>query len=145
MNEIYLPFVMFLSILFGYFLSKVASEELHEISVYLKYSYFITAALALGVASFINLQSSLLCLSAIHSVFLQWSRITGYFIIRLWNTAICCKGITGVFNHRVYQYNDNCKHQLRQKIHKKSICVSLFPYSCTYCLSDKIFMDDIVY
>jgi hypothetical protein len=46
---------MFLGIIFGYFVSKGAHEELEELSVYLKYSYIVTAALVFAVASYLNL------------------------------------------------------------------------------------------
>jgi len=60
MNEIYLPFVMFLAILSGYFVSKGASEELKELAVYLNYTYIITASLVFGVAAYFNMWIAIL-------------------------------------------------------------------------------------
>lgn len=60
MNEIYLLMVMFLGIVFGYFVSKSAHEELKELNVPLQYAYVISAAAVFGIAAYFNIVISII-------------------------------------------------------------------------------------
>lgn len=59
MNEAYLLLLMIFGIVFGYFVSKGAYEELKELKISLRYAYIITAAALFGVAAYFNIFLSL--------------------------------------------------------------------------------------
>ncbi len=81
MNEVYLLIVMFLGIVFGYFVSKSAHEELKELNVPLQYAYVSTAAAAFGIAAYFNIVISLV-------VFLVSGFILYFYHTRIAQSAV---------------------------------------------------------
>lgn len=52
MSEVFLLILMFLGIVSGYFLSKIANEELKELHNYIKYAYIISSAAIFATAAY---------------------------------------------------------------------------------------------
>ena len=81
MNEIFLPIVMFICVVSGYFISRMAHEELKELKTALRIGFVLLAALTFGTAVYFNFILSIVVF--ILSIFLFYFSKNDYFIHRI--------------------------------------------------------------